>query len=129
MTAPLKITALAARLGISSRQLDRLFHDALGERPSRAYRRLRLRYAMWLLQNTRRSITEVGLESGFVDSAHFSRHFKQLFSTTPSKVARPTSRPCGPGEHTDITNSAFASRNYAVAPASVGRRAPYWSFD
>lgn len=122
MTEPLKITALAARLGISSRQLDRLFQSALGERPSRAYRRLRLRYAMWLLQNSRRSITEIGIEAGFVDSAHFSRHFKQLFNLTPSKVARPQSRPCAVGEHAAIPNGAFVSRDYTVQPAQ--RREP-----
>ncbi len=112
MTAPLKITALAARLGISSRQLDRLFHDALSERPSRAYRRLRLRYAMWLLQNTRRSITEVALDAGFVDSAHFSRHFKQLFSITPSKVDRTKIPPCNVQAWPEMPNDAYASRNY-----------------
>lgn len=125
MTQPLKITTLAERLGISSRQLDRLFHTALGERPNRAYRRLRLRYAMWLLQNTRRSITEIGIEAGFVDSAHFSRHFKLLFKTTPSKVARPVSRPCAVAERADIPNGAFVSRDYAV-PGAIPAR---WSFD
>ncbi|RTL70348.1 MAG: GlxA family transcriptional regulator [Hyphomicrobiales bacterium] len=114
MTQPLKITALAERLGISSRQLDRLFHAALGERPNRAYRRLRLRYAMWLLQNTRRTITQVGIEAGFVDSAHFSRHFKQLFKITPSKVVRPASRPCAVGTFADMPNSAFVSRDYTM---------------
>lgn len=119
MTAPLKITTLAARLGISSRQLDRLFHATLGERPNRAYRRLRLRYALWLLQNTRRSITEVGLEAGFVDSAHFSRHFKQIFKISPSKVDRPPARFCSLSDNADIPNYAFASREYGIAGGDV----------
>ncbi|MDX2204424.1 MAG: GlxA family transcriptional regulator [Hyphomicrobiaceae bacterium] len=122
MTAPLRISVLAAQLGISSRQLDRLFHAALGERPSRAYRRLRLRYAMWLLQNTRRSITEVGLEAGFVDSAHFTRHFKQLFNITPSKVERPPMSARGVGEQADLPNGAYVSRDYGVRVAPQGDR-------
>lgn len=98
MTAPLKISAMAERLGLSARQLERLFQEALGERPSRVYRRLRLRYALWLLENTRRSVTDIALESGFADCAHFSRNFKDVFKRSPSEVTRSgTSVPTDPG--------------------------------
>ncbi len=113
IASPLKISALAARLGVSSRQLERLFHSSIGERPARAYRHLRLRYAHWLLQNSRRSVTEVGLESGFADSAHFSRHFKQLFGITPSEAQRP--RAAATASRSDRhDNLALASREYTA---------------
>ncbi|MCO5118835.1 MAG: GlxA family transcriptional regulator [Burkholderiaceae bacterium] len=92
MSSPLKISAIAGRLGISSRQLDRLFQSELDDHPSQVYRRLRLRYAKWLLENTHHSITEIGHETGFCDTAHFSRHFKQLFSVAPSRLGRPITR-------------------------------------
>lgn len=89
MSSPLKVGILARRLDISSRQLERLFQATMGDRPGRVYRGLRLRYAMWLLRNTNRSITEIAIESGFADGAHFSRNFKQMFNITPSEVTRP----------------------------------------
>jgi transcriptional regulator GlxA family with amidase domain len=84
MTNPLPIATIATRLNLSTRQLERLFHAALGERPAIIYRRLRLRYARWLLENTERTITDIAIETGFSDSAHFSRQFKDFFAATPS---------------------------------------------
>lgn len=84
MADPLPIAMIATRLHLSVRQLERLFHAALADRPGIIYRRLRLRYARWLLENTERSITDIAFETGFSDSAHFSRQFKDFFGATPS---------------------------------------------
>jgi transcriptional regulator GlxA family with amidase domain len=81
---PLPIATIAARLDVSPRQLERLFHAALGQRPAALYRMLRLRYARWLLDNTSRSVTDIALDAGFADCAHFSRQFKALHGMTPS---------------------------------------------
>jgi transcriptional regulator GlxA family with amidase domain len=53
-------------------------------RPAQHYRLLRLRYARWLLDHTDLSITEIALDSGFADCAHFSRKFKALHGFTPT---------------------------------------------
>lgn len=84
LTEPLPIAAIAARLSISTRQLERLFQEALRMRPLAFYRMLRLRYARWLLDRTDRSITDIALDSGFADGAHFSRQFKAFHGITPS---------------------------------------------
>ena len=55
IAAPLPIAAIAARLGMSTRQMERLFRTALGQRPTALYRTVRLRYARWLLDNTDQS--------------------------------------------------------------------------
>ncbi|GBQ66918.1 AraC family transcriptional regulator [Ameyamaea chiangmaiensis NBRC 103196] len=88
MTRPLPITQLAARLGISSRQLERLFQTALGRKPQDFYRSLRLRHARALLEAGEMSVTEVAIEMGFSDCSHFSRHFKTLFGISPSACHR-----------------------------------------
>lgn len=95
---PLPIATIAARLGVSTRQLERLFHDELGQRPAETYRVLRLRYARWLLENTARSITDIALEAGFADCAHFSRQFREMFGRTPSavRITRPAPAPSAP---------------------------------
>lgn len=82
--SPLPMDEVARRVGLSPRQLERRFRAVLGTPPTAAYRELRLRYAGWLLHNTALSVTEVALEAGFADGAHFSRQFRQAFGYPPS---------------------------------------------
>lgn len=96
---PVPIAAIASQLGLSVRQLERRFDAALGERPSQLYRNLRLRYARWLLETTTRSITEIAIDAGFSDCAHFSRQFKALHGTSPSRVRRVPAPPGDSGGH------------------------------
>ena len=87
LSEPWSTDELAAALHISRRQLERGFDKALGISPSRFARDLRLRYGLWLLQHTERSVTEISAECGFADTAHFSRHFRALFGCPPSQIA------------------------------------------
>ena len=85
LARPLSVTALARKLKISPRQLERLFHAALGRSPALIYKSVRMRYAAWLLTHTRRSVTDIALNSGFSDCAHFSRAFRHLYGFSPSR--------------------------------------------
>jgi transcriptional regulator GlxA family with amidase domain len=82
------IADIAKRLSMSERQLERLFHEEFGCTPSSAYRQLRLQRGKWLLENTDRSITEIAVECGFSDGAHFARQVRTTFSSTPSDLRR-----------------------------------------
>lgn len=82
--APLSMEEVARRVGLSPRQLERRFQQVLGVCPTAAYRELRLRYASWLLNNTALSVTEVAIEAGFADGAHFSRQFRGAYGHPPS---------------------------------------------
>jgi transcriptional regulator GlxA family with amidase domain len=84
LSRPLPIAQIADRVEMSARQLERRFRMALGQRPAEVYRALRLRYARWLLDTTDRSVTEIALDAGFADCAHFSRQFKALHGVAPS---------------------------------------------
>ena len=86
---PIAVETIAARVDLSPRQLERLFATALGERPSAVYRRLRLAQARWLIENTGKSLTNVAVETGFCDAAHFSRRFRDAFGVSPSDLRRP----------------------------------------
>lgn len=86
LSEPLSTDALAARMSVSRRQLERGFRQELGVSPQVFSRQLRLRYGLWLLTHTGRSVTEIGAECGFADTAHFSRQFRALFGQSPSEA-------------------------------------------
>jgi AraC family transcriptional regulator, exoenzyme S synthesis regulatory protein ExsA len=56
--------------------------------PGRWLLERRLEHAASLLKNTSMSVTEVMLDSGFEDSSHFSRAFKERFGRPPSGYRR-----------------------------------------
>jgi transcriptional regulator GlxA family with amidase domain len=80
---PLSTDDIANLVGISRRQLERLFKQYLGSLPSRYYLELRLQRARQLLLETHYSIVQVGLMCGFSSGSHFSTAFGTLFGNTP----------------------------------------------
>jgi transcriptional regulator GlxA family with amidase domain len=84
LSRPLATDQIAQRINISKRQLERLFLADTGDSLQKFYRKIRLSYALWLLQNTQRSITDIAQECGFADTAHFSRAFRGAFATRPT---------------------------------------------
>jgi len=80
---PLTTDDIAGLVGLSRRQLERLFKQYLGSLPSRYYLELRLQRARQLLLETNHSIVQVGLMCGFSSGSHFSTAFGTLFGNTP----------------------------------------------
>ena len=80
---PLSLPELAARTGISQRQMERLFQSQVKRSAIQFYTRLRLLHARRLLHQTELSVVEVGVASGFGSTEHFSRCFKSVFGISP----------------------------------------------
>ncbi|SEI18529.1 transcriptional regulator FeaR [Pseudomonas asplenii] len=79
---------LAEQMGISSRQLYRLFE---GEPVCRYIQRLRVEKAAHALGDparSRSSITDIAFECGYQDAAHFSRVFRQQYQQSPRDYRR-----------------------------------------
>jgi transcriptional regulator GlxA family with amidase domain len=80
---PLPCTAVAAEVGISPRQLERLFAAHLGLTPRSHYQQIRLDRAQILLRQTSLTVAEIAVASGFVSTSHFSRAYRQRFDRSP----------------------------------------------
>ncbi len=80
---PLPTEDIARLVGVSRRQLERLFKQHLDELPSRYYAELRLARARRLLQQTSQSILQIGLGCGFSSGSHFSNAYRARFGRTP----------------------------------------------
>ncbi len=85
---PISQADLASYVGLSRRQLQRLFQRYLTCTPSRQYLQIRLARARELLQQTSMSLVEIASLTGFVSSSHFSKSYKELYGYSPSAERR-----------------------------------------
>jgi transcriptional regulator GlxA family with amidase domain len=81
---PVSVDELARRLGANRRQIERHFQRTIGMAPTLAYKMLRLEHAEFLLRNSHNSITEIANSTGFCDSSHFIRAFRERRGVTPA---------------------------------------------
>jgi len=80
---PISPAVLAHDVGMSTRQLERLFRRYLNRSPKRYYMELRLTKARNLLLQTDMSVINVALACGFASPSHFSKCYRAQYSTTP----------------------------------------------
>ncbi|MFN3825727.1 MAG: GlxA family transcriptional regulator [Pseudorhodobacter sp.] len=80
---PISPADLAEDVGMSTRQLERLFRRYLNRSPKRYYMELRLQKARNLLMQTDMSVINVALACGFASPSHFSKCYRAHYSTTP----------------------------------------------
>ncbi|NDH52313.1 MAG: GlxA family transcriptional regulator [Betaproteobacteria bacterium] len=81
---PLPLDEIAALVGVSRRQIERLFKRYVGQVPTRYYLDMRLRRARELLLQTAMSVMEIAVACGFQSPPHFSKCYRSLFGHTPS---------------------------------------------
>ncbi|MBO9413358.1 MULTISPECIES: GlxA family transcriptional regulator [unclassified Ruegeria] len=80
---PISPSILAKDVGMSTRQLERLFRRYLSRSPKRYYMELRLHKARNLLMQTDMSVINVALACGFASPSHFSKCYRAHYNTTP----------------------------------------------
>lgn len=86
LASPPSVEHMAKTLGISERQLERAFQESMGVTPRRASLLMRLRFAMWLVTTSARSLTVIAQEAGFSDLAHLSTAFLKEYGIRPSTL-------------------------------------------
>ncbi|MGP3698863.1 GlxA family transcriptional regulator [Rhodobacter sp. NSM] len=80
---PLSPFVLAGRLGISTRQLERLFGKFLNTSPKRYMMEIRLTRARNLIVQTEQSVSEIAMACGFTSTSHFTKVFRSRYGVTP----------------------------------------------
>lgn len=85
---PLAVPTIAKRVGVSARQLQRLFAVELSSTPKAWYLGQRLARARQLLVDTALTLTEIVIACGFSSQATFSRAYRSAYGRTPSAERR-----------------------------------------
>lgn len=76
--------SLAEMFGTTGRRLNELFKGSCGFTVHDFVRSSRMRYAMQLLRQTDMAVTNVAVESGYVNPANFATAFRQYSGLSPS---------------------------------------------
>ena len=82
---PLAMHDVAERVGISRRQLERLFATHIGLAPHRHYLKIRIDHARRLIEGTRLPLIDIAIASGFVSASHFSKMFRAIHGMSPQQ--------------------------------------------
>lgn len=83
---PVTRRQLAARAGVSLRQLERAFRRGVNRGIHAHYLSLRLQRSRQLLRETSLTVLEVALATGFGSASQFSRAFRRKFGFAPREV-------------------------------------------
>ena len=85
---PLSVDRVADTVGLSARQLTRLFASQLKRTPGQFYLDLRIDRAASLLRQTGMSVSEIAVGCGFQSASHLGRHLKHRRGMTPGQWRR-----------------------------------------
>lgn len=83
----ISIKGMEQKLGISTRQLERLFRAKIGLSPKEMGKLIRLNSAFSSLQmDPEISLTTLSYDAGYYDQSHFHRDFKSIVGVSPTKL-------------------------------------------
>lgn len=91
------VAGLAADLGYSERQLNRVVTEQLGAGPLALARAHRAHTARLLLQTTTLPVADVAFAAGFASVRQFNDTVREVFAVTPSVLRAEVARPRGDG--------------------------------
>jgi len=85
---PIGVKEIARRFGVNPAHYARTFKKQMQSTVAQFVRRLRIEHAAAMLVESDRSISQIGLDCGFADQAHFTRAFKSVIGTSPGSYRR-----------------------------------------
>lgn len=84
---PLALDAIAARLELSPKSLERCFAQVLGTTPGQVYKHLRLSKAQSLAASGTMPMAEIAVRCGYSSASSLARAYRQEFGVTLRKAA------------------------------------------
>ena len=88
LDSSIRATALAAVVQLSTSHFFRAFRQTFGETPAVYIMKRRIRRAQELMLSSRRPLSQVALECGMCDQAHFCRVFRRFVGINPNAWRR-----------------------------------------
>ncbi|TPW33573.1 GlxA family transcriptional regulator [Martelella alba] len=85
LAEPLSLIDIADAVGLSRRQIERLFRQEMGRSPARYYLEIRLDRARHLLAQSTLPVVDVAVACGFVSASHFSKCYREIYSASPQQ--------------------------------------------
>ncbi len=83
ISEPLSLVEIADYVGLSRRQIERLFQSQMGRSPARYYLEVRLDRARHLLRQSTIPVVDVAIACGFVSASHFSKCYREMYGKSP----------------------------------------------
>ncbi|MBO6815663.1 MAG: GlxA family transcriptional regulator [Rhizobiaceae bacterium] len=83
ISEPLQLVDIADYVGLSRRQIERLFQQHMGRSPARYYLEIRLDRARHLLMQSTMAVVDVAIACGFVSASHFSKCYREMYGKSP----------------------------------------------
>jgi AraC-like DNA-binding protein len=88
-THPLDVNTLARHVGLGSSTLHHAFKRTVGMSPMQYLKKIRLHQARLMMVSGGLNVGEAAYKVGYGSPSQFSREFKRLFGTPPSRAAEP----------------------------------------
>jgi transcriptional regulator GlxA family with amidase domain len=86
--APLTVEELAEAAHLSPRQFSRAFRAETGQSPAKAVEQLRVEAARVMVEQSRHTIDEIAMQTGFADPERMRRAFLRAFGQPPQFLRR-----------------------------------------
>jgi AraC family transcriptional regulator len=119
LDSTIRAADLAGLVRLSTSYFFRAFRNTFGETSVAYIMKRRMRRAQELMLKSRVSLSQVALECGMCDQAHFSRTFRRIVGTNPTvwrrqSLLRPTF--CEDASGASLRAAADSSSNGLIAP-------------
>ena len=93
LATPIRNKDLAAIVRLSEYHFNVAFRRSVGDSPHEYIIRRRMERSQGLMLSTEKSLSEIALECGLADKAHFSRLFRRIVGDTPAAWRRARANP------------------------------------
>ncbi|GAB1326550.1 AlkA N-terminal domain-containing protein [Streptomyces sennicomposti] len=122
------VPGLAARLGYSTRQIERQLLAELGAGPLALARAKRAQTARLLIETTALPMAEIAFAAGFSSIRSFNDTVREVFALSPSELRTRAPRPTGtdrPATSDPRRRAAAPGSPRAAAPGTISLRLPF----